>query len=526
MRKNKNKSYKYDILLRKENKSVFLREKKYKRIEFFSEKEKEDLKKILEPLASEVFEKINKLSTKEEMGISDPEMISFLNLVYSNMDVYIHLAKSFILYNKKWDLCNFSQNDFHLFLLFSDLQIYFKEDISLLYIDELGPKYEDLKAKVISNSNLNLIEKVRIISGFSKFVSSQFLKNYSFPEFFIIQDLKENDPYKITKEKYEAIIKELKEFSGYFKKLLLHYKGSINIINLWDFKDIEITNSKHYSNIDKTLYFKYNSEDLQKEINKKNEEDDNKDDKKGNKKNNEDYGNKEIKNINEQKNNKIDNDKENKELKELAFPMLSMITLNQVKENLMKLLPKFFFKVNRIYSFNTLSDRVNRITLFNENKIFNLNDVKKGVELDPNECILPLLIEFAYEPFSYLKINFSNISSISPLLSPINSINKFLYVKDHILQSGYLKEYFLTDNYGEFKFLRYRNINLFPLTDSKYWTDTNFNKMREFNKKVMKTMKVNFNQENIHRYNFGKESNDDDDDENLRCYFKKYNSLI
>ena len=51
LRKNKNKSYKYDILLRKENKNAFLREKKYKRIEFFSEKEKEDLKKNIRAIS-------------------------------------------------------------------------------------------------------------------------------------------------------------------------------------------------------------------------------------------------------------------------------------------------------------------------------------------------------------------------------------------------------------------------------------------------------------------------------------------
>ena len=85
-----------------------------------------------------------------------------------------------------------------------------------MYIDEVRAKYEDLRSKIISNNNFNFIEKIRIISGFSKFVSSDFLKNDSLPEFFITNDLKENDPYKIAKEKYEEIIKGLKESSGYF----------------------------------------------------------------------------------------------------------------------------------------------------------------------------------------------------------------------------------------------------------------------------------------------------------------------
>ena len=104
LRRNKNKSYKYDIILRKENIKSFLSEKKYEKIEFFSENEKEDLKKKLEPLVFEVTEKINKLEIKDKITLSDPEKISFENLISSKRDVFNKLAKSFNLYNKKWIL--------------------------------------------------------------------------------------------------------------------------------------------------------------------------------------------------------------------------------------------------------------------------------------------------------------------------------------------------------------------------------------------------------------------------------------
>ena len=655
LRRNKNKSYKYDILLRKENNNTFLSEKKYKKIEFFSEKEKEDFKKKLEPLVHEVWEKVDKLGKKDEMEMSDPEQISFVNLLSSKMDVYISLAKSFNLYNKKWNLYNFSENDFQLFLLFSDLQIYFIEDISILYIEEVKPKYDDLKVKVLSNKNLNLIEKIRIILGFSKFVSSNFLKNFSLPELFIIKDLSENDPYKIAREKYEAIIKGLKESSGYFKKLLLNDMGSSKIINLWDFKDIKIINSLYYSKFDKMLYFQTDLKDLQKEINKKNEDkikenkeyekilknidnkeenndhqreneyyqkinsdnvnenenkkadniednniennndykgeniteisrgndkeiekagnkennedkkNDNKecykkennikdnyeDKKKGNhennnnenrmkekeddnkKENNEDCGKEEMKKDKKQENMK-DNEKENNEDKdndvinkgliELTFPVLSMLTLNQVKKHLFDLLPKFFFKVSNNYQFNALSDSGNRITLFNETRILYLKTKKKDFKLDPNACVLPLMIEFAHEPFSHLKIRYSDISCVSPLLNPIKGKNKFLCSNDYSSESGYVMEYFLIDNYDELKHLKYRNIELFPLTNSEYWTDINFNKMKKFNKKVMEKNPMSSinRKENIYHYNFDRRSYDDD--KNILCYFKKYNS--
>ena len=62
------------------------------------------MKKQLEPLAFEVTEKINKLERKDKIALSDPEKISFENLISSKRDVFNKLAKSFNLYNKKWIL--------------------------------------------------------------------------------------------------------------------------------------------------------------------------------------------------------------------------------------------------------------------------------------------------------------------------------------------------------------------------------------------------------------------------------------
>ena len=96
MRNNKDKSYKYDIILGKENINTFLSEKKYEKIEFLSENEKEDLEKQLEPLVFEVTEKINKLEIKDKITLSDPEKISFENLVSSKRDVLINLQNLLI----------------------------------------------------------------------------------------------------------------------------------------------------------------------------------------------------------------------------------------------------------------------------------------------------------------------------------------------------------------------------------------------------------------------------------------------
>ena len=96
------------------------------------------------------------------------------------------------------------------------------------------------------------------------------------------------------------------------------------------------------------------------------------------------------------------------------------------------------------------------------------------------------------------------------------------------------------------KHLKFKNINLFPLTEFKYWSDINFNKMKEFNKKEMEKEKNNNNKnDNNNNDNNGGNINNneiqnteedyynfisydkgtyDDDIEVFRCVFKKYNS--
>ena len=257
--------------------------------------------------------------------------------------------------------------------------------------------------------------------------------------------------------------------------------GFSKIINHWDFK-------------------KENNEDCGKEENEKINEQNNKED-----------SNKEYKKDND---DGKDKDKENKV--ELKCPIISMLTLNQVKEHFLNLLPKFFFKVDKnYYSFNALSDGGNRITLFNEYKILYSAFIKS---------VLPLMIEFTRESFSNLEIQYFNKSCAFPFMNPINDKNK-LCINDYCLEPSYIIEHFFDDNYNEFNFLKYRNIDLFPLIDSKYWTDINFNKMKEFNKKIMQktSMSCGDLKEALIFLN-KKDKRNYDDDKNILCYFRKYNS--
>lgn len=72
------------------------------------------------------------------------------------------------------------------------------------------------------------------------------------------------------------------------------------------------------------------------------------------------------------------------------------------------------------------------------------------------------------------------------------------------------------DDFQELKHLKLRNITLYPLTDYKYWTDFNFNKMKDFNRKEI--IKDLFN---INPVQYDKRTSDEEED--IRCMFRKFN---
>ena len=95
------------------------------------------------------------------------------------------------------------------------------------------------------------------------------------------------------------------------------------------------------------------------------------------------------------------------------------------------------------------------------------------------------MLEISHETYSHIKTRFSSSSCESPLLTPIDGKNKFLCPNDYKGEEGYILEYFICDDFNEFKHLKRPNKNLFELTKPEYWTDTNFNNLKEFNRMEM-----------------------------------------
>ena len=479
IKNNKNKSFKYDILLCKDNIIKCLSEKIYNKIIFFNEADKENLKNKLKPLATQLREKANNLEKQNISKEIDKEEELINKYMTDIFPDYKDLAESFNLYNNKWNLNKFSDNDFQLFLLFSQMDLYYKPKITQKYIEQANKKYEELKNKVISDESLNLIEKTRIICAFSKFCSSKLLKGYELPELFITKNLAETDPYKMAIEKYKEIIKGLKESSGYFKKLLLFDLSAAQIINDWDFETFKI------NNLNKITISECSFSDFQQKIN-------------------------------------IDKRK-------ITFPSISMLTLNQVKQHSLNLLSKFFFKVVYAHKFNAVSDAGNHITFFNESRLLYSEGMKDNIILNPKGCVLPIMIEISHETLSHVKIRYANSSCLSPLLNPIKDKNKLLCPNDFKTESGYMIEYLFADTFEELNFIKKRNEDLFELTDPKYWIDINFNKMKKFNKDKMEKKKEDekfdedYNNLILDDKRYDESDDDNDDEDNIDCIFHKYN---
>lgn len=194
------------------------------------------------------------------------------------------------------------------------------------------------------------------------------VSKYAFPELIIVKDLNDEDPFKMAVDKYKDILNNITDESGLFKLLLLFDLGSTGIINEWDFNNFEILNLIYNKSHDILKSTKSSFKEFKSKFN-------------------------EI--------------KLNEEDKKLTFPILSMLTLKQVKNHSLELLPKFFFKIPNYYDYNAISKASYRISFFNEERILRITDAKQQkIEVDPKSCVLPLMIEILHENFSLLKFRY------------------------------------------------------------------------------------------------------------------------
>ena len=266
--------------------------------------------------------------------------------------------------------------------------------------------------------------------------------------------------------------------------------GSTKIINDWDFNDYKVLNYKYIKN---------------------------------------NYINKELKFTDFKKEFCMIKMNQNKDL---TFPILSMLTIDQIKKHSLNLLPKYFFKIPYSYECKAVSCSSYKISFFNEIRILDNKNIQfKDIIINPNSYVLPCMIIISHEIYSHSKAYSSDLSNESLILNPFEGFKKLIFPNYYDYESGYCLEYFLADDFIELQFLKSRNINLYPLTDFKYWTGINFNEMKRFTKKYFLASLPNFS----NYEDSDKEFEDEVDYENIydkrsidedkvsRCVFKTFN---
>ena len=259
----------------------------------------------------------------------------------------------------------------------------------------------------------------------------------------MVEDLPNDDPYKISCQKLRTIIADLKEYSCFFKKVLLFDNNSNEIINIWDYKEFKIKQLLMGNSIQDG--YKYKDTGFNDFINS-------------------------IEQINAQRKNiKDEDEEEEEEIIKLTFPKLSMLTLSQVKEHLLNLVPKFFFKVKNS-NFSAVTNKNNFIIFINESNLLSIESLE-GIKSNKKKFVLPIMVEIINENFNYLKTRYEDNTYDSPLLNQIDLKNVLLCPNEF--------EQLLIDSPSELIAIKTPNEELFELTDTKFWVQRTFKLFKE-----------------------------------------------
>lgn len=195
--------------------------------------------------------------------------------------------------------------------------------------------------------------------------------------------------------------------------------------------------------------------------------------------------------------------------KKITFPSLSMVSLNQIKDHLLELLPKFIFIVNPFSGFVAVSDANYFVSFFNQSRLLHTLSSFEILEENYRNYVIPIMIEIGHEFFSHLKSAYG-CSTESPILHSIKGQKQFLCPDGFENESGYFFEFCLCEDIKELKHLKTPNKHLFQLSEVKYWIDVNFSELRKYNKYIMETYKKeseSFSKEDLDMFLYDKRSN-------------------
>ena len=436
---------------------------------------KEYYEKLVEdPIEYKVDEIINKIN----------ELKAEYNNIIKEKDYYENIKN----YN------NFEDIDFDIF---SSLFYYFEFLELVKIVDgnkkdkivQLNGKLFDLKAfnndyekyiLEVKNLNINILDKLIIIKAYNKKFIDSFKSGCAiyYISTLVIENLSEINSYKQAINFIQEIISNLKEESRLFEVFL--YLDSDTINNLL------ITNKK-----EKVQFIDYLGD--KNEINYEN--------------NPTEYG-------------------------------INMSNLEEIKNHLFKLLPKFIIRIDTQMKFIADYDRNSKIMSLNEKALFNqtplaltkLFEAKHVCEI----YILPILIEILHEIYGHGKKRLIDNKSSSPeayrdskknykrmsVKKNINNLGKKIYP-----ESGVVLEYFISENRNILRWLKmiHENDVVKKLLDVSLWVDKDFSRLEKIIQDNIKSDNDSKN-ENESKYETYIHPNDEDylDSDDDTCGFHKY----
>ena len=217
---------------------------------------------------------------------------------------------------------------------------------------------------------------------------------------------------------------------------------------------------------------------------------------------------------------------------------LNMLNIDEIKNNLYNLIPKFIIRIETDMKFNENYEPKTNIITINEKRLLKKksiildNEFKKNI--DNEHYVLPIICEILHELYDNGKLRLINNNENSPLEyrdSKYNykrcKIKKKIKVSDlnevNYPESGIVFENYISEKRSIIKWLKtihFHNEEK-KIMDVSLWVDKNFNKLEE----IINEFIQNKNNNNDFLYGISIDENDDslEDSDSYDCGFLTYN---
>jgi len=446
---------------------------------------KESILKSLELFKKEFFPLLNQKDTGE-IRIIINDLIKNYSYLKSMVMPYYDNILNFTNF-QEIDIKIFEQNFYFLELVRIEMLINSEEDVDkeleeiLFYAWNFNPKY-DTYISEISNLNIDIKDKLLLIKCYNKlFLDSIMSKTeLNFMNTLLVENINENNSFKKAINFVKEIISNLSEDSRLFEIFL--YLDSNAIENLLEKNEVFLENFKdNYGRKKKIEYKEHPTE----------------------------YG-------------------------------TNMSTVDEVKNHLFKLLPKFIVRTNSDMKFNASYDDKSKIMIINEKKLFNLNsnlltNLFENIK-SSEKYALPISIEILHELCGHGKKRLINDHEGS---TEEYRDSKYDYKRCNVLkkvdeqkeikypESGIVLENYISRNKKIIRWLKKvqrKDEEIKKVIDFKLWIDKDFTSLEN-----MITDFINSSDEPINvnnsQYSIYINRNDEDifiSDDDDTCGFHKY----